>query len=94
MYKDSKFNPQDPRHRMQMIQLIHALALEINTGLKTKVNFFAHAKKLGWIPEGMRTKKQALNELVEQAKKGFGYVPKDRIKKAMKPTPIKRKKAA
>lgn len=79
--RDTKFNPHSLQHRMQMLQLIHALSLEIKTGMRhSKINFFAHAKALGWIPQGTRTKRAGLALLCNQATRGFGYVVKPHIK--------------
>lgn len=89
----TEFNPRNMRHRMQMLQLVHALALEINTGLRTKINFFQHAKALGWVDPKTRQRKQALEQLVTQAVRGFGYVPKGNIKRAL-PMKVGSKKVA
>jgi len=66
-----------------MFQILIALAREVANGpngMRFKVNFFAHAKKLGWIPKTCRTKKQGLVYLVDLAMQGFGYVPKGNVK--------------
>lgn len=65
------FKPEVPAHRAQLMQLIYALSTNIATGLQHRVNFFAHAKRLGWIPESTRTKKQALPILVKLAKDSY-----------------------
>lgn len=66
----------------QALQIIHGLALEINTGLKNgKVSFLQHAQKLGWTDK--RTKKGALRDVVKLASESFGYEPTTRVTKAM-----------
>lgn len=82
----SKFNGQIMGHRFKMLQLIHGLALEINTGIPVKrgASIVNAAKDMGWMPKGIRMKREALCELVEQAKKGMGYVAKDRVLQATK----------
>lgn len=80
----SKFNPQIQGHRFKMLQLIHGLALEINTGMKisSRGSLLKHAKEIGWISENIRTKQIALQRLIHQAEQGFGYVSKGRIEQA------------
>ena len=81
----SKFDGKIMGHRFKMIQLIHGLSLEINTGISVRrgASLVNHAKSIGWMPEGIRMKKAALQELVRQAQTGMGYVAKDRVKLAL-----------
>jgi hypothetical protein len=94
----SKFDPARLEHRAQMFQILIALAREIlngPSGMKFKQNFFQHAKRLGWIPENIRTKRVGLEYLVNLAVQGFGYVPKGTVKEALAPKKtIKKKKVA
>jgi len=79
----SKFNPTERAHRAQMLQIIYALSTELKSELRHKINFFAHAKKLGWLPKSIRIKKQALPFLVAEATEGFGYKPGTTVKQAL-----------
>ncbi len=81
----SKFDGKQQGQRFKMLQLIHGLALEINTGTPVRrgASLVNHAKQIGWMPQGIRMKKKALEELVGQAKTGFGYVPKESVAKAL-----------
>lgn len=81
----TKFDGKQQGHRFKMLQLIHGLSLEINTGIKvsSRGSILKHAKEIGWISENIRFKKVALGRLVDDAKKGFGYVPSDRVKQAI-----------
>lgn len=93
----SKFDGKRMDHRAQFFQIIIPLAREILNGpggMKFKVNFFQHAKNLGWIPKTTRTKKAALQLLVELGKQGFGYVPKGTIKEALRASKTKARKAS
>jgi hypothetical protein len=65
------FQKDVPHHRMQLMQIIYALSTNITTGLEHKVNFLAHAKRLGWVPANVRTRKQALPILVKLAKDSY-----------------------
>jgi hypothetical protein len=82
----TKFDGRQQGHRFKMLQLIHGLSLEINTGIKvsSRGSILQHAKQIGWISEDIRFKKVALGRLVEDAKQGFGYVPTERIKQAIR----------
>jgi hypothetical protein len=70
---------------VKMLQFIHALAFEINTGIPIKrgASILNHAKQIGWLPETVRQKKVALGRFVYEAEKGFGYVRKGSIVKAI-----------
>ncbi len=81
----SKFTGATQGERFKMLQLIHGLSLEINTGIKvsSKGSLVNAAKSFGWLPTDIRLKKVALSELVSQARNGFGYVPRDSVKSAL-----------
>lgn len=81
----TKFDARQQGHRFKMIQLIHGLALEINTGMSVRrgASLVNHAKQIGWMPQGIRMKKKALEELVRQAQAGMGYKPKHSVAKAL-----------
>jgi hypothetical protein len=93
----TKFNGRILAHRAQMLQILIAISREVlngSSGPRFRQNFLAHAKKLGWLPSNARTRKQALPLLVDQAKLGFGYVPRGTVLKAMQSLESKSKKVA
>lgn len=78
----SNFNPNSGPHRHKMLGTIIALATEIQTGqpFSSKGNIMSHLKAIGWLPKTVRRKKDGLALLVEQARQGWGYVPKGNVK--------------
>jgi hypothetical protein len=85
----SKFDPSNGPTRHKMLSTILALAMEINRGVRfsSKGNIVPHLRRIGWIPECTRTKKLALQQIVDLATQGFGYVPSESVKKALAPKP-------
>lgn len=81
----SRFDPSSGPQRHKMLGTIIALGTEIKTGIpfSSKGNIMSHLKQIGWLPKTVQRKKDGLAMLVQQARQGWGYVPKGNVKKIL-----------
>lgn len=90
----SKFDPSQVMHIAQMLQILHALSIEINHPplRHSHVNFAQHARDLGWVPTSTKPKWRVLIKLVELAQSSsMNYTPRGSVLRALETAKSKEK---